>query len=208
MKRKYWNDKNNKNDNKNDRKDKNDDSDSDDDPEVKVLNNHIYFYVDVNTKNILELNMAINEFNQSNKKYDEIIIHIQSYGGNVHDALSSVDTILNSEIPITTIIEGYAASAATLISIVGDYRYIFKNAYMLVHQLSSEFFGKKCDIDDEHKNLTKLDKRLKSIYKEHTTMDKKQIEELIQKEIELDSETCLKYGLADEILITKKRRLT
>ena len=92
--------------------------------------------------------MAINEFNQSEKKYDDIFLHIQSYGGNVHDALSSVDTILNSEIPITTIIEGYAASAATLISIVGDYRYIFKNAYMLVHQLSSEFFGKKCDIDD------------------------------------------------------------
>ena len=37
-------------------------------------------------------------------------------------------------------------------------------------------------------------------------MDRKQIEELIQKEIELDSETCIKYGLADEIWTTKKRR--
>ena len=60
----------------------------------------------------------------------------------------------------------------------------------------------------QHKNLTKLDKRLKSIYKEHTTMDKKQIEELIQKEIDLDSDTCLQYGLADEVWTTKKRRLT
>ena len=185
-----------------------DDSDEDDGSEVKVFNNHIYFYVDVNIKNILDLNMTINEFNQSQKKYDDIFLHIQSYGGNVHDALSTVDTILNSEIPVTTIIEGYAASAATLISISGDYRYIYKNAYMLVHQLSSELFGKKCDIDDEHKNLTQLDKRLKSHYKEHTEMDRKQIEELIQKEIELDAETCIKYGLADEIWTTKKRRFT
>ena len=185
-----------------------DESDEDDGSEVKVFNNHIYFYVDVNIKNILDLNMTINEFNQSQKKYDDIFLHIQSYGGNVHDALSTVDTILNSEIPVTTIIEGYAASAATLISISGDYRYIYKNAYMLVHQLSSELFGKKCDIDDEHKNLTQLDKRLKSHYKEHTEMDRKQIEELIQKEIELDAETCIKYGLADEIWTTKKRRFT
>lgn len=197
-----------RNNNSPNKKVKNDDDSEDENHEVRVFNNHIYFYVDVNIKNILELNMTINEFNQSARKYDDIFLHIQSYGGNVHDALSTVDTILNSEIPVTTIVEGYAASAATLISISGDYRYIYKNAYMLVHQLSSEFFGKKCDIDDEHKNLNQLDKRLKSLYKQHTQMDKKEIEELIQKEIELDSETCINYGLADEIWTTKKRKFT
>lgn len=197
-----------RNNNSSNKKVKNDDDSEDENHEVRVFNNHIYFYVDVNIKNILELNMTINEFNQSAQKYDDIFLHIQSYGGNVHDALSTVDTILNSEIPVTTIVEGYAASAATLISISGDYRYIYKNAYMLVHQLSSEFFGKKCDIDDEHKNLNQLDKRLKSLYKQHTQMDKKEIEELIQKEIELDSETCINYGLADEIWTTKKRKFT
>jgi len=197
-----------RNNNSPNKKVKNDDDSEDENHEVRVFNNHIYFYVDVNIKNILELNMTINEFNQSAQKYDDIFLHIQSYGGNVHDALSTVDTIVNSVIPVTTIVEGYAASAATLISISGDYRYIYKNAYMLVHQLSSEFFGKKCDIDDEHKNLNQLDKRLKSLYKQHTQMDKKEIEELIQKEIELDSETCINYGLADEIWTTKKRKFT
>ena len=197
-----------RNNNSPNKKVKNDDDSEDENHEVRVFNNHIYFYVDVNIKNILELNMTINEFNQSARKYDDIFLNIQSYGGNVHDALSTVDTILNSEIPVTTIVEGYAASAATLISISGDYRYIYKNAYMLVHQLSSEFFGKKCDIDDEHKNLNQHDKRLKSLYKQHTQMDKKEIEELIQKEIELDSETCINYGLADEIWTTKKRKFT
>jgi ATP-dependent protease ClpP protease subunit len=197
-----------RNNNSPNKKVKNDDDSEYENHEGRVFNNHFYFYVDVNIKNILELNMTINEFNQSARKYDDIFLHIQSYGGNVHDALSTVDTILNSEIPVTTIVEGYAASAATLISISGDYRYIYKNAYMLVHQLSSEFFGKKCDIDDEHKNLNQLDKRLKSLYKQHTQMDKKEIEELIQKEIELDSETCINYGLADEIWTTKKRKFT
>ena len=44
--------------------------------------------------------------------------------------------------------------------------------------------------------------------KDHTTMKMKQIDELIKKEITLDPNTCLKYGLADEIYkIEKKRRL-
>lgn len=176
--------------------------------DVKMFNNHIYFYADVNTKNILELNMMINEINQCDLKFDDIFIHIQSYGGDVYEALSAVDTILNSEIPVTTIVEGYAASAATLISISGDYRYIFKHASMLVHQLRGGTYGKKCDLDDEHANLQRLDKRLKNIYKEHTVMKMKQIEDISKKEIDLDAETCLKYGLADEIYkIEKKRRL-
>ena len=176
--------------------------------EVKMFNNHIYFYTDVNTKNILELNMMINEINHCELKFDDIFIHIQSYGGDVYEALSAVDTILNSEIPVTTIVEGFAASAATLISISGDYRYIFRHASMLVHQLRGGTYGKKCDLDDEHDNIQKLDKLLKNIYKDHTTMKMKQIDELIKKEITLDPNTCLKYGLADEIYkIEKKRRL-
>ena len=51
---------------------------------------------------------------------------------------------------------------------------------MLVHQLRGGTYGKKCDLDDEHDNLQRLDKRLKNIYKEHTVMKIKQISVLIK----------------------------
>ena len=41
-------------------------------------------------------------------------------------------------ISIYTVIEGYTASAGTLISVYGRKRFIRKNTYMLIHQLSSE----------------------------------------------------------------------
>ena len=155
---------------------KNDDDDSDDEDDngsVKIIGNRIYFYGDVNSKNILELNTKINFFNDEIKKYNVIYLHIQSYGGLVHEALSLVDTITYSDIPIHCIIEGIAASAATIISIVCDYRYIRPNSVMMIHQLRGGIYGKKCDVDDEHKNLNKLNNKILKIFKEYSTLPKK-----------------------------------
>ena len=72
------------------------------------------------------LNKKINELNKILLKqsidYDikpiNIYLHINSFGGSLFAAFSTIDTIINSQIPIISIVEGAAASAATLISIV------------------------------------------------------------------------------------------
>ena len=133
-------------------------------------------------------------------------IHINSYGGYVYDALSTVDRIIASETPVTTIIEGIAASAATMISICADNRQIRPNSVMLIHQLHGGAYGKKCDLDDEYKNLNRLEKRLTRLYHEHTTLTKKKLKEIMSKELEYDPDDCVKYGLVDEILSRKRKR--
>jgi len=120
------------------------DSDSEDDSSfknVQIQENHIYFYGDVNSENAMALVMSINKFNYEKKKYDELFLHIQSDGGTVADAFAIVGAILSSQIPINTIVEGSASSAATLISVVGDYRTINQHAIMLIHQPSGGMFG-------------------------------------------------------------------
>ena len=47
-----------------------------------------------------------------------------------------VDVIERSPTPIYTYIDGYAASAATLISIAGHKRFMGKHSLMLLHELS------------------------------------------------------------------------
>ena len=88
--------------------------------------NHIYFYSDVTKESCLDLNRKINDLNKELLKlaieYEieppNIYLHINSFGGCIYSALSTIDTILNSKIPVISIIEGSAASAATLISMV------------------------------------------------------------------------------------------
>ena len=170
--------------------------------------NHIYFYSEVNRDSIYELASLINEVEEENKalsfklKIDDIPIylHINSYGGCVFSAFNIIDVIQGCSIPIYSIIEGCAASAATLMSVVCDKKYIRKNAYMLIHQLSSGCWGKMCEIEDEVQNLTDFMDRIKKIYTEHTSIPKKELTELLKHDLWLNSDKCLKYELAEEIM--------
>jgi ATP-dependent protease ClpP protease subunit len=194
-------------------------SDSDSDSEsVETSDNHIYFYSEVNRSSVLELNRNIskleNELEALTNKFKlphatiPIYIHLNSYGGQVHAAMSAVDKILCSTIPITTIVEGCAASAATLISVVGDKRIITPHSCMLIHELSSMFWGKHHEFLDEVKNLNMLMEQIKDIYKEHTKITKTKMCSLLKKDLWLSSETCLKYGLVDEIGNEKQNKNT
>ena len=178
-------------------------------PESKIScdKNHIYFYSEIDRNTVYDLIGHIRtaeEFcvvNALRMSLDEIPIylHINSYGGCIHSALAAIDVIQNCRVPVHSIIEGSTASAGTLISVSCDKRYISKNAYMLIHQLSSSYWGKMTELEDEFKNLTDLMKHLKQIYVENTNIPKKKLVELLKHDLWLNSDTSLEYGLADEL---------
>ena len=167
--------------------------------DITINGNHIYFYSDVATKPIQQLNQAINELNEPGKGYSEIWVHINSYGGTVYDALAAVDTIKASPTPIITIIEGMCASAATMLSVVGDQRYIRPHSVMLIHQLRCGVFGKKEDVVDEMDNVKKLEKRLVELYVENSKLSKSVFQKMMGRELEYSAKKCLKMGFVDEI---------
>jgi ATP-dependent Clp protease protease subunit len=131
-----------------------------------------------------------------------IYVHINSYGGDVDAALGLIDTMLSLKdrgAKIVTIIEGYAASAATMISIAGTERRMRPNAYMRIHQFRSGYWGKKTDLDDEHTNMEKLEEILVELYRSRTTMGKVQLKKLLSRELDLVPEECIERGLVDVI---------
>lgn len=169
--------------------------------------NHIYFHSEVDRDSIFDLCALINESEEENlftsykMRVDPIPIylHINSYGGSIFAAFAAIDCMNACKVPVYTIIEGAVASAGTLISVFGKKRYIRPHAYMLIHQLSSGFWGKMSEIDDEHKNLVELTERILTIYREHTKIPKKELQELLRHDLWLNTAKALKYGLVDEI---------
>ena len=184
------------------------DSDNDDD-ESKIVreNNHVYFYSEVSRESIFKLNILLRESEKFvhtmsfdlNVKNIPIYLHINSFGGSLYDAYAAVDTIKNLRVPIYSIIEGCAASAGTIISVVCNKRFIGKNAHMLIHQLSSRMWGKMSEIEDEYKHLNELMKQIKRLYGEYTKISKKELTELLKHDIWLNPQTCIKYGLVDDV---------
>tara|TARA_Y100000816_G_scaffold160716_1_gene114922 strand:- start:991 stop:1650 length:660 start_codon:yes stop_codon:yes gene_type:complete len=176
--------------------------------ELKVIDNTIYLYSKINNELALNLNTNIKILEKKllifsitfNIPPPYIIIRINSEGGDIYAALSIVDTIKNCKVPIHTIIEGCAASAATIISTVAKKRSIMENAHMLIHQMTSGFWGKYTEFKDELQNQNKFMTTIKNIYKNHTNLKGKILDNCLSKDIWWSTDICLKHGLVDEII--------
>jgi ATP-dependent protease ClpP protease subunit len=177
---------------------------------VYSLDNHIYFHSDVNKKSI---EMLINKINGLNKQFDKlernvlvnniepnpIYLHITSYGGSVFDCFKGIDVIRRSKIPINTVVDGYVASAGSMLSLVGKKRYMGKMASYLMHQLSAGANGKFSEIEDEYTSLSMLMRKMIDLYVENSNMTKEQVIDQFNHDIWWNVETCLDNGIVDEL---------
>lgn len=71
---------------------------------------------------------------------------------------------------------------------------------MLIHQLSGSDSGKFNELQDQMSNMNVLMDIIVDTYKTHTKIQNMTLYNLLQKDLWLNSETCLKYGLVDEII--------
>jgi ATP-dependent protease ClpP protease subunit len=71
-----------------------------------------------------------------NNGCDELILEIDSQGGDLNVAARIVKSILASQLPVTALIENYAASAATYIAACCDQTFARPGATMLLHSVS------------------------------------------------------------------------
>lgn len=176
---------------------------------VETTNNRVYYYSEVSRPKILVLNKSLKNLNDNLINQAQLLtldepaqiyLHINSFGGSVFAGLSAVDYIQSSDVPVTTIVEGCAASAATLMSCVGTHRQMRRSAFMLIHQISSGLWGKYEELKDDMENCDLFMRIIKDIYDEHTKIPKKKLKEILKHDLWFDAETCLEYGLIDEII--------
>jgi len=174
-----------------------------------IDNNELYFYNDVNVESALVINKTLNDLARQLliakitfdlQETPHIKLHINSDGGEVFGALSIVDRIQSSKVPIHSYAEGLVASASTLISVSCHKRYIRKNTILLIHQVRSWFEGTYEDFNDEKQNMDLIMKVVKGIYLKHTKFTEDELNTLLKRDLYLNAEDAIKYGLADEII--------
>ena len=178
------------------------------DKHISVHENKIYYYAGVNRDSASELNKKIGELESKSLTLSNslgilappIKLLINSGGGSITAGISSMDTILRTIVPVYTYVDGFAASAATFLSVVGEKRFISRNSYMLIHQLSGNFWGKYSEFEDEKQNLDLMMKTIKDVYKKYTKLPMKKLDEILKHDLMWDANTCLKYGLVDEVV--------
>lgn len=198
---------------------KHDDSDEEsesddfyDDDDVSCKDNRIFFKAAVSEKTVDKLIKIIDAKVRKYRKLASnrmiasstpkpLYLHITSYGGDLLACFRAIDAIKRSQIPIYTVIDGYAASAATLMSIVGKKRYMTPNSYMLIHQLSSGTMGKFWEIKDDFENCETWMNDIYNFYLENTKMSKQELETHLSHDLWWKVDQCISVGLVDEIYV-------
>jgi ATP-dependent Clp endopeptidase proteolytic subunit ClpP len=175
---------------------------------IAVHENKIYYYSNVNRESAVELNKKIGELESKSLTMSKTLdidtppikVLINSGGGSITAGISSMDTILRCKVPVETYVDGFCASAATFLSVVGEKRLMSRNSYMLIHQLSTNFWGKYSEFEDEKQNLDLMMETIKNVYREYTEVPMKKIDEILKHDLMWDAETCKTLGLVDEIV--------
>lgn len=175
---------------------------------VQSTNNNIYFYGVVSESSTLQLKTKLEELNTHlqtmsvhyNIEPPPIHLHIQSYGGSLLHTFYIMDVIKLLKTPVYTYIDGFAASAATLMSVCGKRRFMTESSVMLVHQLSSGASGKFEELKNEYSNLVEFMEIIKKTYLSYGNISSDNLDALLKQDLWLNSAKSLEYGFVDEII--------
>ena len=179
---------------------------------VESFDNHVYFYADVDTDRCLAMIKTIRELDSKLRMEREtrwvggdkhvphpIWLHIQSGGGDLFAGLAIADQLSMIQTPIYSIIEGLCASAATLISLSCEKRFIMPMGFMLIHQFKTALWGKHEEFKDEMKLQEMLIEMLICFYMDHSKLGRDTVTEMLKHDTWFNASKAIDTGLVDEI---------
>lgn len=111
----------------------------------------------------------------------------------MYTALALYDVLRKLPMPIHTFIEGKCFSAATLLALAGEKRYMSDHSVLLLHSISLTVDGNLQDHRIELENTEQLMKYLYQIYQERMGLDEEQTKNLLS-ERELSRQKAVDIG--------------
>lgn len=128
----------------------------------------------------------------------KLTVRINSPGGSVFDGLA-IYNYLASLADVTTIVEGVAASMASVIALAGKTRKIAENSFFMVHSPWSAVAGTADDMRETADLLDKLAASLAGIYAKRTGKTDEEVKAWMETDTWFSGSEALSAGLATEI---------
>lgn len=169
----------------------------------KLLESRILFLSgDMNEQKSHEIISRLITLDYQNPSKD-ILLYIDSYGGDVYSLISIHDTIKMLRCDVATVCVGKAMSAAAILLMSGCHgkRFITPNSRVMLHEVSSYGDeGKLTFIKDALKETEKLQALLEGFVKLYTKMTAKQIKDVFSKDFYMDASQAKKFMIVDHII--------
>jgi ATP-dependent Clp protease protease subunit len=135
---------------------------------------------------------------------NDVHFYINSPGGTITAGLAIYDTMRFLRCDVATYCVGQASSMGAVLLTGGKAgkRFLLSNSRVLLHQplITGVLEGVATDLDIEAKEILRLRSRLYNILAEHTGQSPDKIEKDCDRNLWLEADEAISYGLADRIL--------
>ena len=125
----------------------------------------------------------------------DITVRVNSGGGIAFDGIAIYSLLLAHAGKVTVVVDGIAASAASLIVMAGDVREIRDGAMMMIHDAAGVTFGTSADHQRSATVLDKLSDQYAGIYAKRAGIDQAAARDLMKAETWFDAAEAVAKGL-------------
>jgi ATP-dependent Clp protease, protease subunit len=137
----------------------------------------------------------------------DIMLYVNSPGGQVSAGLAIYDTIQFLHCDVATFCMGQAASMASFLLAAGTKgkRYALPHARIIIHQPLAGFQGQATDIDIHAREILYTRDLINNLYAKHTGQTADKIRHDTERDNFMSAAQAMEYGLIDEVLVTAKK---
>ncbi len=133
-----------------------------------------------------------------------INLHLNSPGGYAFEGIAIYNLLKQHKAKIHVYIDGYAASAGSLIAMAGDKIFMPANTMLMIHKASTIIWGNADALRAEANMLEKLDTAVSTSYKVHFNKSDAELAELLKGESGdgtwFTADEAKFFGFCDEVL--------
>lgn len=133
---------------------------------------------------------------------DSITVHINSVGGDMYAGIAIYNRLKGLASHVTTVNDGLAASAGSLIFMAGDTRKVNAGSNLMIHGAAGFLYGyyQVQDLAAIRKQLEAHNRAGINIYAEATGKDKDTIKNMVDRETWLTGADAVEAGFAHEVI--------
>lgn len=133
------------------------------------------------------------------KSVKRLDIHINSPGGSVFDGSAIYSRLADHQSTKNVYVDGLAASAASLIAMVGHKIFIRSNANIMIHNPSGLVYGQAQDMRKTAAVLETITESMINIYEKRTGKTRDDIRAMLNEETWFTADQAVEHGFADEV---------
>lgn len=131
---------------------------------------------------------------------EEINVHINSYGGEVAEGWAIYNSLRQHPGRVRTICDGFACSAASLVFMAGEERWMNPASMLMIHNAWQSVSGNAEELRKAADDLEKLSQLSAGVYAEAVTLDEDALNALLSAETWITPGEAVEWGFATGIL--------